>query len=238
MFLSAYLANGTLPSGEGGNDTQGTLHENVAGHAGRDGRPVPYGDHRNCANVSTEFVGEAFRLPRGGTQAAPYGPQGGRQMRARCGGSRYCPDPLDSLRLCGNTGRETRPLREGRGCADVSTEFVGEAFRLPLGVRTSQMERYRAAKVVTIRRAPGTNCLSALPTRAAKAVTIRRAPCTNMKPAMPAGTGNPSPTRGSGVRRCIDRIRRGGVSPPTGRHTGRPLRPAMPAGTDYIYFRW
>ena len=30
------------PSGEGGNDTQRTKHENVAGHAGRDGRPVPY----------------------------------------------------------------------------------------------------------------------------------------------------------------------------------------------------
>ena len=42
----------------------------------RDGKPVPYGDHRNCANVSTEFVGEAFRLPRGGTQAAPYDTQG------------------------------------------------------------------------------------------------------------------------------------------------------------------
>ena len=42
----------------------------------RDGRPVPYEGVRSCADVSVEYVGEAFRLPRGGTQAAPYGPQG------------------------------------------------------------------------------------------------------------------------------------------------------------------
>ena len=33
--------NGTLPSGEGGNDTQRTKHENVAGHAGGTGNPSP-----------------------------------------------------------------------------------------------------------------------------------------------------------------------------------------------------
>ena len=53
------------PSGEGGNDTQGTMHEYEAGHAGRDGKPVPYEGVRYCANVSIEFVGEAFRLPLG-----------------------------------------------------------------------------------------------------------------------------------------------------------------------------
>ena len=38
----AYLADGTLPSGEGGDDTQGTGHALEARTAGRDGRPVPY----------------------------------------------------------------------------------------------------------------------------------------------------------------------------------------------------
>ena len=37
----------------------------VPGEGIRDGRPVPYGDHRNCGIVSKEFVGEAFRLPAG-----------------------------------------------------------------------------------------------------------------------------------------------------------------------------
>ena len=46
----------------------------------------------------------------------PYGPQGGRPMRAWCGGNRFCPDPLGSLRCAGRgeKGRETRPLR---GCS-------------------------------------------------------------------------------------------------------------------------
>ena len=47
----AYLAKGTLPSGEGGDDSHGTLHAFGAGHAGR-----------------------------GGTQAAPYGPHSGLGM--------------------------------------------------------------------------------------------------------------------------------------------------------------
>ena len=47
----AYLVDGTLPSGEGGNDTQGTLHALEARTAGRDGRPVPYEiDRYNVAN--------------------------------------------------------------------------------------------------------------------------------------------------------------------------------------------
>ena len=41
VFLGAYLVDGTLSSGEGGNDTHGTLHENVAGHAGGTGNPSP-----------------------------------------------------------------------------------------------------------------------------------------------------------------------------------------------------
>ena len=40
--LSAYLVDGTLSSGEGGNDSLGTLHELEARPTGRDGEPVPY----------------------------------------------------------------------------------------------------------------------------------------------------------------------------------------------------
>ena len=36
-----------------------------AGRGKRDGRPVPYEGIRYCANVSKEYVGEAFRLPAG-----------------------------------------------------------------------------------------------------------------------------------------------------------------------------
>ena len=91
-------------------------------------------------------------------------------------------------------GTQAAPYGGVRSCADVSVEYVGEAFRLPLGVRTSQMERYRAAKVVTTRRAPCTKSPSAPPTRAAKVVTMRMVPCTHWKPALRAGTGDPSPT--------------------------------------------
>ena len=183
--MSACFVNGTLPSGEGGNDTHSTLHELEARPAGWDGKPVPYEGVRSCAIVSTEFVGEAFRLPgrhgrrqmRAGCYAGryfpdplgslrcagrgkrdgkpvPYGPQGGRPIRAWCGGNRFCPDPLGSLRCADRCKRDGRPVPyEGvRSCAIVSIEFVGEAFRLPLGVRTSQMERHRAAKAVTTRK--------------------------------------------------------------------------------------
>ena len=66
MFLGAYLANGTLPSGEGGNDTQGTLHEKSGGTAD------PSGEGGN----DRQGTGHAFvagHAGRGGTQAAPYG---------------------------------------------------------------------------------------------------------------------------------------------------------------------
>ena len=56
-------------------------------------------------------------------------------FRARCGGNRFCPDPLGSLRCAGRGKRDGKPVPyEGvRYCADVSKEFVGEAFRLPAG---------------------------------------------------------------------------------------------------------
>ena len=88
-------------------DPLGSVHCTDRGE--RDGRPVPYGGVRSCTIASKEFVGEAFRLP---------GRHSRRHMRAGCGGGRYFPDPLGDVPMCQSrkTGRETRPLREGRGC--------------------------------------------------------------------------------------------------------------------------
>ena len=104
--------------------------------------------------------------------------------------------------LCGSRekGRETRPLREDRGSLQGG---------LPIRARC-HASRYRLRRSIRY-----------------------------IVPIEENGTGNPSPTRGSGecgggretrplrgctiMRHCIERIRRGGVSPP-GLQGGLPIR--------------
>ena len=112
------------------------------------------------------------RIRRGGV--SPPGPQGGRPMRAWCGGNRFCPDPLGSLRCAGRGKRDGKPVPyEGvRYCVVVPTEFVGEAFRLP--ARSAGGQCVQGAEVIVL----------------ALTRSVR-----NIVPIGENGTGNPSPTR-------------------------------------------
>ena len=75
-------------------------------------------------------------------------------MRARCGCNRYFPDPLGSLHGAGRCKRDGEPVPyEGvRYCADVSVEYVGEAFRLPAGSAGGQFVQGAGVIVTSLTR--------------------------------------------------------------------------------------
>ena len=138
--------NGTLPSGEGGHDTHGTLHAFAARPAGREAKRLPSDFCRYIGTSSIITVGDGFPVPYCGTME-----------RYRAGlGSNDTHHTLHELEA-GHAGREAKrlPYEFCRYIGAISMIIVGDGFPVPFP-STSTNVTNRAGQAVTTTSAPCT----------------------------------------------------------------------------------